>query len=671
MEQNRILRLDERTAGKIAAGEVVERPAMVIKELVENAIDAGATEIIVAIAKGGKALIKVTDNGSGIHYDDLKLVFERHATSKIRMIEDLYKTQTLGFRGEALASICAVSNVELITMRPNEKFGMKVTAAGGAIHKISEIGTIQGTTIIVRDLFFNTPARLKFLKADQVEGRAITELMGYLALSHPEVGFKYTSDEKLVFHTQGKGNLANAIFSVFDPTLLKGLYEIDESHENLRMRGFISRFDYTKGTKSYQLTFVNGRYVKSDLIKDVIQLAYKPYMMTGRHPVCILFIDIPQNEIDVNIHPAKTEIKFHDDGLIKQFVFSALKKAFNLCDQVPKVVFTERDVFSMKTAPAPEEKAKMLESQSEHDKQATSRVGVSASTSASTSAADNAVDSVSDIAANIAANIAADSVAAISNDRSNDRAADRATENASNSTPQRYKVQNAFERPQEKIDFGQVDFSMLSGFADSIVAETTPIDLEREASIYDDLNYIGVYNKTYLLYEKATHLFLVDQHAAHEKILFEAFMDAFEKQDIHAQLLLIPEVIHLGIVEMSRFDDVNKVLLQMGFTAEPFGDNSIVLREIPVMFDFAVARRMVQSLFENVKYELDAHLYHDIAEKACKAAIKAHDDVHEGEQIALIEQLKKLKSPYTCPHGRPIIISFSLHEIEKKFKRII
>ena len=364
MEQNRILRLDERTAGKIAAGEVVERPAMVIKELVENAIDAGATEIIVDIAKGGKALIKVTDNGSGIHYDDLKLVFERHATSKIRMIEDLYKTRTLGFRGEALASICAVSNVELITMRPNEKFGMKVTAAGGTIHKISEVGTIQGTTIIVRDLFFNTPARLKFLKADQVEGRAITELMGYLALSHPEVGFKYTSDEKLVFHTQGKGNLANAIFSVFDPTLLKGLYEIDESHEKLRIRGFISRFDYTKGTKSYQLTFVNGRYVKSDLIKDVIQLAYKPYMMNGRHPVCILFIEIPQNEIDVNIHPAKTEIKFHDDGLIKQFVFSALKKAFNLYDQVPKVVFTERDVFSMKTAPAPEEKAKMLESQS-------------------------------------------------------------------------------------------------------------------------------------------------------------------------------------------------------------------------------------------------------------------------------------------------------------------
>jgi len=613
MLQNRILRLDERTAGKIAAGEVVERPAMVVKELVENAIDAGATEIIVDIAKGGKTMIKVTDNGSGIHYEDLKLVFERHATSKIRSIDDLYRTQTLGFRGEALASICAVSNVELITMRPDSKFGMKVTAAGGSIHKITEIGTIQGTTLIIRDLFFNTPARLKFLKADQVEGRAITELMGYLALSHPEVGFKYTTDDKLVFHTQGKGNLANAIFSVFDPTMLKGLYEIDETHEKMRIRGYISKFDYTKGTKSYQLTFVNGRYVKSDLIKEVIQLAYKPYMMHGRHPVCILFIELPQNEIDVNIHPAKTEIKFHDDGLIKQFVFSALKKTFNLYDQVPKVVFTERDVFSMKTEPEATQPLQPLQNNN------------------------------SDVKYDV-----------LQHDK-----------------PQRVIVQSGFDRPQEKIDFGQVNFSALSDFAEAMVAETPTFTMAQEASIYDGLMYLGVYNKTYLLYEKDKDLYLIDQHAAHEKILFEAFMEAFEKQDIHSQILLIPEVIHLGIVEMSRFEVVNKVLLQMGFVSEPFGDNSVVLREIPMMFDFEISRHMVQALFENVKYEIDAHLYHEIAVKACKAAIKAHDEVHEGEQMALIEQLKMLKSPYTCPHGRPIIISFSLHEIERKFKRIL
>lgn len=643
MAPNRILRLDDRTAGKIAAGEVVERPAMVVKELVENAIDAGATEIIVDIAKGGKALIKVTDNGSGIHSGDLGLVFERHATSKIRMIEDLYKTQTLGFRGEALASICAVSNVELITMRPDAKVGMKVTAAGGTIHKITEVGTIQGTTLIVRDLFFNTPARLKFLKADQVEGRAITELMGYLALSHPEVGFKYTSDEKLVFHTQGKGNLANAIFSVFDPTLLKGLYEISETHEQLRLKGFISRFDYTKGTKSYQLTFINGRYVKSDLIKEVIQLTYKPYLMGGRHPVCILFIEMPQNEIDVNIHPAKTEIKFHDDGLIKQFVFSALKKAFNLYDQVPKVVFTERDVFSIKTTPSSQEKADRLVSQIDDG----------------SSVAESAVSQF---------NITAQQSIARQHEPARVHEPARSHEPES---PQRYKVQSAFERPQEKIDFGQVDFSSLSGFADAIVAEMAQVPMNQEASIYDGLHYVGVYNKTYLLYEKETNLFLVDQHAAHEKILFEAFMEAFERQNIHSQLLLIPEVIHLGIVEMTRFETVNKVLEQMGFMAEPFGDNSIVLREIPSMFDFATSRKLVEALFENIKSELDAHLYHDIAEKACKAAIKAHDEVHEGEQIALIDQLKRLKSPYTCPHGRPIIISFSLHEIERKFKRII
>ena len=235
MDVRRIVKLDEKTASKIAAGEVVERPAMVVKELVENAIDADASEITVEIKKGGKAFIKVTDNGKGIHYEDLNLVFERHATSKIRKIEDLYQTHSLGFRGEALASICAVSNLELITMRADEKLGMKVSAAGGSIHKITEVGTVKGTTLLIRDLFYNTPARLKFLKSDQAEGRSITELMSYLALSHPEISFKYTSDDKLIFHTQGKGNLANAIFSVFDAALLKGLYEIHEAQADIKI----------------------------------------------------------------------------------------------------------------------------------------------------------------------------------------------------------------------------------------------------------------------------------------------------------------------------------------------------------------------------------------------------------------------------------------------------
>lgn len=652
---DRIMRLDEKTASKIAAGEVVERPAMVIKELVENAIDAGATEIIVDIRKGGKALMKVTDNGSGIHYDDLKLVFERHATSKIRLIEDLYETHTIGFRGEALASICAVSTVELITMRQGEKLGMKVVAAGGKIQKISEVGTIQGTTIIVRDLFFNTPARLKFLKTDQTEGRSITELMGYLALSHPEIAFKYTSDDKLIFHTQGKGSLANAIFSVFESGMIKGLYEIEDKHESLHLKGFVSKFDYTKGTKSYQLTFVNGRYVKSDLIKDVIQLAYKPYMMNNRYPVCILFLEIPQSEIDVNIHPAKTEIKFHDEGQLKQFIFSALKKAFNLYDQVPKVVFTEREVFSMKTAPEPTERIQMIELSNVRSDE----TPIVETPIVETTNSDTLKQSITEAPRQMPPKqVTPKQVTPVVQYADN---SGRVNESHNNRT---YVTDN--KRSADSMD---VDFSSLTEFAEKMIEIETPV--VKAGSVYDGLQYIGVFNKTYLIYEKDSNLYLIDQHAAHEKILFESYMKAFEAQEIQSQLLLIPEVIELNSLEMSRFEDARQLMQELGFVVDEFGDNSIVIREIPVMFSFSVARRMVQAIFENMKSEVDDHLHYAIAEKACKAAIKAHDEVHPGEQIALVDSLKNLKSPYTCPHGRPIVISFSLNEIERKFKRIL
>jgi len=637
---NRILKLDDKTVGKIAAGEVVERPAMVIKELVENAIDAGATEIGVEIKKGGKSYIKVTDNGSGIHYDDLTLVFERHATSKIRNIEDLYQTASLGFRGEALASICAVSQIELVTMRAGETWGKKVVAAGGVIHKVSEVGTVQGTTLIIRDLFFNTPARLKFLKSDQAEGRAITELMGVLALSHPEIAFKYTVDERLIFHTQGKGSLANAIFAVFDAQMLKGLYEIRDQQAELKLSGFTSRFDFTKGTKAYQLTFVNGRYVKSDLIKEAVELAYKPHMMNNRFPACVLFLTIPPSEIDVNIHPAKTEIKFHDEGTIKGFVYSALKKAFNLYDQVPKVTFTERDVFSVKS-----------------------------NQNAQTSAPDKR------------------------HTLDQPRVVEQPQAIVQSQTPEQPKIiptsapHHRFESPQvrndhevkvaekpayytqtPKIDISKVDFSPLTDFAEQIHLDT-PKSLE--GTIYDDLRFIGVFDATYLLYEKDHALYLIDQHAAHEKVLYESFMSAFEQREIQSQMLLLPEIISLGSLEADRLDEVVPLLSEMGFQIEAFGENSVVLREIPSMFSLTIAIDTVKNVFENAKGHVDARVKHDIAEKACKAAIKAKDRIDSSEQQALIQSLKQLKSPYTCPHGRPIIISFSLTELERKFKRIL
>lgn len=650
----RILKLDERTASKIAAGEVVERPAMVVKELVENAIDAGATEITVEIDKGGKQMIRVSDNGSGIHYEDIPLVFERHATSKIRSIEDLYNTHSLGFRGEALASICAVSNVELITMRETEKNGKKVIAAGGKIQKITDIGTVVGTTIIVKDLFFNTPARLKFLKSDQTEGRSISELMGYLALSHPEVSIKYLNDGKSIFHTQGKGSLKNAIFSVFESSMLKGLYEISDAQANIRISGFISKFDYTKGTRAYQLVFINGRYVKSDLIKEAIQMAYRPYMMNNRYPVCILFLEIPPNEIDVNIHPAKTEVKFHDDGLVKQFVYSALKKAFNLYDQVPQVTFTEKEVFSVNTVVKSDEKAAYLE------REVPVAETVVKETFVKTPQMNSKEQSASDRP------VVRDEHSHHTETSNDDDHRHREESTDSNEQrPKRLENNTHLYRPETpKMDFSSIDFTPLTEFAKETL---TPM----EGTIYDDLQFIGAFNKTYLIYEKNQELYLVDQHAAHEKVLYEAFMEAYQQHAIQSQLLLIPEVIELESKEVEQFQEFELLFQELGFQVELFGERSVVVREIPSMLSLSAAKELVTSVMEESHHLIEEKLHHQIAEKACKAAIKAHDAMDFREQLSLVDQLKRLKSPYTCPHGRPIIIRFSLSEIEKKFKRIL
>jgi DNA mismatch repair protein MutL len=600
MENKRIKLLDEFTASKIAAGEVVERPAMVVKELVENAIDAGADEIVIDVKNGGKKSIRVSDNGSGIHIEDLTLVFERHATSKIRSIEDLYDTHSLGFRGEALSSICAVSQVEMITMCEGDPYGTKILAAGGKILKQTEVGAIRGTSIFVKDLFFNTPARLKFLKSDQAEGKSITELVSTLAISHPEIAFKYVNDDRLVFHTPGKGDLGNAIFSIYETGILKHLHKISESHDDISIHGFVSKFDYTKGTKSHQLTFVNGRYVKSDVIKDVVQMAYRPYLMGGRHAVCFLFIEVPPATVDVNIHPAKTEIKFHDEGKIKQLIYMALKKSFHLYDQVPQVTFSEKEVF-VKPSDSNRPEA-ILEPMTASD------------------------------------------------------------------PPPAYSPQ-AYSPPAftpEKIDFEAI--SQMNAFADALVRESPEIIRD---SVYDELDYIGVFDKTYLIFEKNSQLVMIDQHAAHEKILYEQFMHAFKNQEISSQMLLIPETVELDAMDMGALDQMASFITNMGFEYERFGNSTVILREIPSLLSIQSAKLMFSEILEGTRTGMEDHIEEKLASRACKAAIKANDAIHSIEVDALVEQLKSLESPYTCPHGRPIVIQFGKPEIERKFKRIL
>ena len=693
LNTNRIMRLDEVTASKIAAGEVVEKPAMVVKELVENAVDAGATEIIIDIKKGGKKLIRVVDNGSGIHRDDVDLMFERHATSKIRKIDDLYKTLSLGFRGEALASICAVANVEVITMQESDDYGIKVEASGGAIVNKSEMGAKRGTSIVVRDLFYNTPARLKFLKSDAVETKHISEIMGHLALSHPEIAFKYTTDDQLVFRTPGDQKLENTIFSIYDRTLIKHLFEIKDEYDFLKLKGYISTFDYTKGTRQQQIVFVNGRYVKSDIIKDAIQLAYKPYLMNNRYPVCFLFLEIDPDKIDVNIHPAKTEIKFHDDGVLKQFIYTALKKAFNLQNQIPEVSLKEvavmRKIDNPQTNPVNRDNPPTTPTQ---DPSKTDlKINGSNKTGHVTKALDasNASDMaiISDLSKPMDGNIdvtaksvevdAGDllnrgvlpshkSVSSRINEYSrkdldvsslkgteelgqhnlggqghnenaqiqNNNALGQRENSQVQSEAVRSHIQNesregsrknfvARESVQgheyvapPKIDFSSVSLEPLFEFVEEINFYDKPI---YQGTVYDELRYIGTFINAYLLCEKDNHLYLIDQHAAHEKIYYERYLKAYKDGEIISQGLLLPEIIELDHLRMHEFNSHQRYFKRLGFDVSVFGDKSIIVREIPNMFNIETAKDILLEIMDGLSDRMDDLIFENLMSRACRA----------------------------------------------------
>lgn len=629
-----IHRLDARTAGKIAAGEVVERPATVVKELIENAIDAGARHVTLEVEDGGKTTIRVIDDGTGIHPEDLPLVFERHATSKIKALDDIYETMTLGFRGEALASICAVSDVELITKIASEAMGRRVVARGGRMSSVDPVGAVEGTTLSVRHLFFNTPARLKFMKSNAAEARAITELISVLALSHPEIGFTYRLDDRRVFQSPGNGKLEDTIFAVFQGEMLRGMYPIQRSEGGLRLSGYVSKYTYTKGNRGHQFFFVNGRYVKNSLLTEVLNLAYKPYMMHNRHPVCVLFLDLPPRDIDVNIHPAKTEIKFNDDGAIKQFVYAALKKSFVIHDQTPKAVFNENKVF-VRPVPTPA-----------HD---------------SLEAASPKAFAVEPPA--VEPPVRSEAQEAVIN---------REERPSPSWRP-------AAVRPDLEAVMSEFDFSEMTKFAESVaedMAHAYVEDAAPPARPYDGLRYIGAFNATFLIYERDHALYIIDQHAAHEKVLFERFMAAYEAHGMHTQCLLLPEVVAMDFREMADFEAYAPALEALGFRAEIFGEREVILREIPALLTIGTAKAMLVTLLEEFDRlgtgaSLDADTVHAVAEKACKAAIKGGDAMTLEEQGALIESLKQLKDPYTCPHGRPIMIEMTLRDLEKLFKRIV
>lgn len=622
--------LDDMTVRKIAAGEVVEKPAMIVKELIENALDAEATEICVEIDLDR---IWVSDNGTGIEPDQLPLAFERHATSKISALEDLYQTTSYGFRGEALASIAAVSNVRMHTKTAHHE-GVSISVDGGHMSPVSPVARNRGTTVEVTNLFYNTPVRKKFLKTKKVEQSYINKTVELMAIANHHVSIDYLVNGERMFMTDGKGDLLSAIYSVFGRTLAQHMNYFEGTFDSIKIYGVGSSFSYTKGNSAKQYIFVNGRVVRSPEMKEAINTAYKSNLMNGRFPVVFLFINLSPSSIDVNIHPAKSEIKFECATELKQLVYTTLRKSFNKYNQTH---------FSTSTLKEPSEIQKPVRSYIAGKKNELNQMSYSDQLTQKSETEKKPIPQ-----------------------QTMDMVQRKTSLNETKSMSADFSVIPAKVLEQESLDM--VKDPSYEGYGDQIkiIVHEEPFveSKEVERIIYHDLNPIGVYERTYILCESIQddHLYLIDQHAAHEKILYEQFMKQVRTNEIATQPILVPILIESG--NELQWDR----LLALGFEFDVFGDHEIAIRSIPACFGLDVAKAFAISVVEDVEEEVDRHT---LASKACKAAIKAHDAIQPMEIKTLLMLLTTLEDPYNCPHGRPIVIAMTKKEIEKRFKRIV
>ncbi|MCH4888875.1 DNA mismatch repair endonuclease MutL [Acidaminobacter sp. JC074] len=697
MIDNKIIQLDKDISNKIAAGEVVERPLAVVKELVENAIDAQATKITVEIKDAGKSLIRVTDNGHGIRPDDIVLAFERHSTSKIRTINDIYHISSLGFRGEALASISSVSNMEVISKHSDFDYGKKLVLSGGKIVENQDVGAPSGTTMMVKDLFFNTPARLKFMKSNNAELNAINDIMTKLAMSHPEVAFKYIVGGKNIFITPGNGKLYDVILNIYQRSLAKNLIQVDYKEHDIHLSGYVSTIEMTRGNRQYQIAFVNNRYVKSKTIEDAIATVYRTLIPHNRFAISFLNITIDPSLIDINIHPAKTEIRFHQEGVVKDLIYKALKYEINRYDMVPDKPMNAKPI----------ENKEVLKAYSEVNRQAEKTL-----ISKKPESFDQVKKEVKDFKfghekrdfvkakeEQEKKEVLLESYKSLSENRNN-----KPIENQTSVKPleRQDKPLVRQDKPlvrQEKFVEDKPLIKESPVFSNKETVKESPVFSNKETvkplvretfkevvyespkpmfedpkeTIYDNLRYIGQIFNSYLIYEKNHQMYMIDQHAAHEKILYEKFLDDFRNKKMMTQMILEPIVVDINSMTVSNAMAHKDILLNLGFNIEPFGENAIVVREIPLGFDLKTAKFMINDLIEKLDFSLPKERFelalNQIATRSCKAAVKANDHLMDIEVEGLVNQLKGLNEPYTCPHGRPIIIKISRSEIERKFNR--
>ena len=655
----RIIVLDENTSNKIAAGEVVEKPASVVKELVENSIDAGATSISVDIKNGGISYIKITDNGSGMDEDDVEIAFERHATSKIKRAEDLDSVITMGFRGEALASIASVSSVELMTKTAASAYGMYVQIRGGVFQDVRQTGCPVGTTFIIKDLFFNTPARYKFLKKDSTEAGYISDTISRIALGNPDISFKLTNGKTTLIHTPGNNDLKSVIYSIYGKEIIKDLVEIEYADEKIKINGYVGKPEAARSNRNYQSLYINKRYVKSKLVSYSVEQAFSSILMKNRFPFYVLNIDINPVLIDANVHPAKTEVRFADESYLSRTIYMAVSNALttggNLFNPV-SVPNKDRELFKfeVKSEPKREYVQKEIElNQKQDDNKKADEIRLF--TKALEPLAKTDVHKLSTYP-------------------------ERPPADTSSFTFTKSEEYTVSQQKADVIDVKQQNSDELRNDSTLVKEVDCSEDveealLEKEYPELADMKYIGQAFSTYILLQSNEELVMVDQHAAHERIIYEKLRTKFDSQENTTQLLLEPVVVQLQPFELDAIKSKEELLTRIGFDFEDFGNNSTIIRGIPYAVGDCSPRdvfiELTQKLQESVKLvstPLADEIIHTIA---CKAAIKANKKLDEKEVNQLLTELSNTGRRYTCPHGRPTVIRLTKYEIEKMFKRIV
>ena len=668
--KNRINLLDEITINKIAAGEVVERPASIVKELVENSIDAGADRIIIEVENGGKSLIKITDNGCGIPSSEVKKCFLRHATSKIDKIDDLFNLFTLGFRGEALASICAVSKLEMTTKFEDEAVGTKITLVGGNVESKEAVGANTGTSIVIKDLFFNTPARKKFLKTDHAELMSITDIVNKLAIGYPSVKFRYLNAGKLMVNTPGDGKLLSAVRSIYSRETAENLIEINYDCSLFKIDGYIGNNNIYRSNRNLQHVYINGRFVKSKILYDAIANAYKSIIPINKHAICFINLHLDPDKVDVNIHPGKIEVKFEKENEIKLEIMEYLRAKllkesligkYETFDRVPKDravkqeikpidLSDEVDVNSFIKLDDFEEKKKNLEGKHKKEVKPKSEVKSKANESNNSSLKN-------------------------SNATNKNYSHGFSRYNDNKDIDNKISYYGNAKNLEEINKISETE-SQMAFTADGAILDSEKRDEIEKKEAGFSLKYykvVGVIFDTYIVLQKGESMYLMDQHAAHERVLFERYMNAFHKREVHMQMLLDPIVLELSSVDMLRVEKNIDVFKNFGFEVEIFGMNNILIRGVPNLFGTPQSEKFILELIDNIdKISNNYDLKDDrFAVMACKSAIKANDRIQNIEIESLFRQLEKCENPYTCPHGRPTMVEISKVEIEKMFKRIM